>query len=351
MKKLTVGVVFGGRSGEHEVSKLSGQNVMAALEEAGFAVVPIFIAKNGQWSVNNHEVFLPPTPGLGLRYRAIPKKIKIDIYFPVLHGPYGEDGTIQGLFEMAGVPYVGAGVLASAIGMDKEAQKLLYLFHGIPTAQFEVVRVDEWQKNKEKIERAVVARVGLPCFVKPANLGSSVGVTKVKKKESLRRAIAEALRYDTKILVEEFIRGREIFCGVVGNENPQVSLPGEVVPHREFYDYFAKYVSDETELKVPISLPPNIYGKAMELSAATFRACFCEGYARVDFFLTVDHDLVVIEINTIPGFTSHSMFPKAWEASGLALPELVKRLVWLGLDRHKMRRQLKTTYEKGRLLE
>jgi len=351
VKKLRVGVVFGGRSGEHEVSKLSGQNVTGALEEAGFSVVPIFIDKKGRWSVDKGEVALLPTPGRGLHYIATQKSITVDIFFPVLHGPYGEDGTIQGLFEMAGVPYVGAGVLGSAIGMDKEAQKLLYLFHGIPTPQFEVVRLHEWHEDREKIERVAIARVGLPCFVKPANLGSSVGVTKVKKAERLRRAIEEAFQYDTKILVEESIRGREVFCGVIGNEEPRVSLPGEVIPHREFYDYFAKYVSDKTELKVPIPLSRNLHGKVMEFSAAVYRVTFGEGYARVDFFLTADEDLSVIEINTIPGFTSHSMFPKAWEASGLPLPELVKTLVELGLDRYKIRRRLKTTSEEGRLLE
>ncbi len=350
MKKRTVAVVFGGRSGEHEVSKLSAQNVIAGLKQAGFSVIPIFIDKNGCWHINGREVVLYSASGAGLHDKTSQKPIAVDIFFPVLHGTYGEDGAIQGLFEMAGVPYVGAGVLGSAIGMDKEAQKQLYLFHGIPTPYFAAIRAAEWSSRRNEVIRRVAQDIGYPCFVKPANLGSSVGVSKIKSGKELSQAIANALEYDTKVLVEKCVKGREIMCGVMGNEAPKVSLPGEVIPKREFYDYIAKYVADDTEYKVAIPLPKSLQSRMMRLTADVFRATFCEGYARVDFFLGADNGLSVVEINTIPGFTNHSMFPRLWEASGISLPGVVQELVNLGMNRWQKRRRLQTSYKEGKLI-
>jgi D-alanine-D-alanine ligase len=351
MKKQIIGVIYGGRSGEHEVSVLSGQRVAEALKYAGFRVVEIFVDKFGRWSVSGKKVILSPNPGDGLLYKTSQKRIPVDIFFPVLHGTYGEDGTIQGVFEMTGVPYVGAGVLGSAVGMDKEAQKLLYVTHGIPTVHFEVIRRKEWQVAPNEWTRRITRSIGYPCFIKPANLGSSVGVHKVKREEHLKKAVADALRYDTKVIVEDFIAGREVLCGVIGNDKVRVSLPGEVIPKREFYDYIAKYVADDTEYRVAIPLADGLRERVMRLAARVYEATFCEGYARVDFFLTPSEELFVVEINTIPGFTSHSMFPRLWEASGLPLPDLVSTLVQLGWERHRERSALETSWREGKLLK
>jgi len=350
MKKICVGVVFGGRSGEHEVSKQSAKNVMKALAEASFSVVPIFIDKKGRWFVEKDEVALVPAPGRGLRTITSQKTLKVDVYFPILHGTYGEEGTIQGLFEMAGVPYVGAGVLGSAIGMDKEAQKLLFLFHGIPTPHFEVVHRSEWHESTDRMLRLLAERVGFPCFVKPGNLGSSVGVTKVTRVGDLRRAVKEAFRYDVKILVEEFVKGREVDCAVLGNESPQVSLPGEIIPKREFFDYRAKYLAGDTEYKFAVPLPEHLKDKMMRTARRVFRVTFCAGMARVEFLLTKSEDIFVLEINTIPGCTSHSLFPRLWEASGMPFPRVVATLVELALERWQRKQSLKTTYKEGRFL-
>lgn len=349
--KLRIGVVYGGRSGEHEVSKLSAQNVMTALRAADFSVVPIFIDKKGHWFVDSKEVVLPPSPGLGLLNKTTQKPIHIGVYFPVLHGTYGEDGTIQGLFEMAGVPYVGAGVLGSSIGMDKEVQKLLYLYHGIPTPRFEVFRLEAWDRNRNECIRRAVQAVGLPAFVKPANLGSSVGVNKAKTQSDLNKAMADAFKYDVKIVVEEFIRGREIDCAVIGNEQPRVSLPGEIVPRREFFDYRAKYVAEDTEYTFAVPLPEHLKDKVMRTALQVYRITFCEGFGRVEFLLTKNEEIFVMEINTIPGCTSHSLFPRLWEASGMPFPDVVTELVNLGMDRWEKKQTLKTNYKDGRLLD
>lgn len=358
MRKLSIGVVYGGRSGEHEVSKLSAKNVMQALEEASFSVVPIFIDKNGRWlalsevegSVHSQPVTLSPSPGVGLRDNKTGRTIPVDVYFPVLHGTYGEDGTIQGLFEMAGVPYVGAGVLGSAICMDKEAQKLLFLYHGIPTPHFEVVHKSEWEKQDDRVLRLLTERVGFPCFVKPVNLGSSVGVSKVTRARDLHKAVEEAFKYDVKILIEESVQAREVDCAVIGNEAPQVSLPGEIIPKRKFFDYRAKYLSDDTEYRFPVPLKEHLKDKVMGMTAKVYEITFCEGMARVEFLLTKSDDIFVLEINTIPGCTSHSIFPRLWGASGKPFPEVVSALIDLALERWKRKQSLKTTYKEGRFL-
>lgn len=351
MKKTRVGILFGGRSGEHEVSVLSARSVMENIDRVRFDIVPIFIDRRGRWFIEEMEVYFPATPGFGgLLTKRSNKKIPIDIFFPVLHGTYGEDGTIQGLFEFAATPFVGTGMLGSTVGMDKELQKYLYEFHGIPTPRFEIVHAHQWEKRPGEIERKVARSISVPCFVKPVNLGSSVGITKVKKPGGLGKAINEALLYDRKAIIEEAIKGREIFCGVIGNEEIRVSLPGQVVPRREFYDYIAKYVDEGNEYKMAIPLPNATHDRVMNMAAAAYRACFCDGMARVDMFLTPTDEVLAIEINTIPGFTAHSIFPKAWEASGLPYKDLLTKVIDLGFVRWEKKRKQKTIYEQGKLL-
>jgi D-alanine-D-alanine ligase len=269
---------------------------------------------------------------------------EIDVVFPVLHGPFGEDGTIQGMLELAGVPYVGAGVLASAVGMDKAVQKALFAAAGLPVVRHEVVHERDWEEDREGVE-ARAASLGLPVFVKPATLGSSVGITKVRRPQDLAGAVEGALSYARKVLVEAAMEGaREIECAVLGNDDPVASVPGEVVPAGEFYDYRAKYLEEGTRLEVPADLPPEVAEEVQRLAVAAFRAVDCAGMARVDFFLSGDR-LTVNEINTIPGFTEVSMYPRMWEASGLPLPDLVDRLLDLAIERHQKERK------RGRALE
>lgn len=318
-KKIRVAILFGGRSAEHEVSVQSAKNVMAAMDRQKYSVVPMKIGKSVKWN---------------------PKFPNIDVVFPVLHGPFGEDGTVQGLLKLMGMPFVGAGVLGSALGMDKDAMKRLLNQAGIPTARF-VVAFPQKPVSFEKAKQTL----GLPLFVKPANLGSSVGVRKARNKEEFRRAIKEAFGFDRKVLIEEYIKGREIECSVLGNEKPIASIPGEVIPHHEFYSYDAKYIDPEgAELKIPADLPKPVIKKVQNMAIQTFKALCCEGMARVDFFLKPNGKLVVNEINTIPGFTAISMYPKLWEASGISYSELVDRLIRLAIERYKKEQKLKVSY-------
>jgi D-alanine-D-alanine ligase len=266
----------------------------------------------------------------------------VDVVLPLVHGPYGEDGTMQGLLEMAGIPYVGAGVLASAVGMDKAVQKVLFRAAGLPVVEHVVVPERDWEDDPDAVEAAAEA-LGFPLFAKPATLGSSVGVTKVKSPAELRPAVEEALKYGSKVLLERAADGaREIECAVLGNDEPVASLPGEILPPGEFYDYSAKYLDEETRLVVPAELPPEVVEEVQRLSVEAFRAIDCAGMARVDFFYFEPDRLVVNEINTIPGFTQFSMYPKMWEASGLSYPELIDRLVELAYERHERARKKST---------
>jgi D-alanine-D-alanine ligase len=266
--------------------------------------------------------------------------LEVDVVFPVLHGPYGEDGTVQGLLDMAGIPYVGSGVLGSSLGMDKEKMKRMFRDHGLPIGDFVLIRAHEWEEDAGRCLEAAL-RVGFPSFAKPANLGSSVGVSKCEDEASLVAGIEEALRHDRKVLVEEGMAGREIEVGVLGNDHPDASVPGEVVPGREFYDYAAKYLDDTSRTEIPADLPLPVVSELQELAVAAFRAVDAAGMARVDFFYDqagqTGSRVVVNEINTIPGFTMISMFPKLWEASGLPYPRLLDRLVELALERHRQR--------------
>ncbi len=348
--RLKVALVFGGRSGEHEVSVRSAISVAAALA-ARHDVLAVFIDKRGSWFLQEGApsaggglpVFLSGQPEDRARLRRLSDAsvaASPDIYFPVLHGTYGEDGTIQGLFEMAGAAYVGAGVAASAAGMDKELMKALFASAGIPQGAYRVVR------SGRVDEARLVAELGLPLFVKPANLGSSVAVSKVKAAAALRPALDAAFAYDEKVLVEAAIECRELEISILGNEDARASRPGEILPDREFYDYDSKYSAESrTQLVIPAQLPESVTRSAQELGVRAFRAIDAAGYARVDFFLERRTGaLLVNEINTIPGFTSISMFPKMWEAAGLAYGELVAELVRLGAARHAARSKLRTDY-------
>ena len=345
-KKISVALIFGGRSAEHEVSLISALAVHKNLDTSKFEVRSIYITKEGFWKT----VPAPTTdlkslaggrafPFLPWGARGLTARVQADIYFPVLHGPYGEDGTIQGLLEMAGVPYVGAGVLGSALGMDKAAAKGLLRETGLPVVPWRVVHEAEWRDARAGVLRRIRRDFALPFFVKPSSLGSSVGITKVKDRRRTGEALETAFRYDAKIIVERGIDGREIECSVLGNECPETSLPGEVIPSREFYDYRDKYLEGKTGFVIPARLPRGVTGKIRRLAVEAFTALGCSGMARVDFFLESGTGrLFVNEVNTIPGFTEISMYPRLWEASGLPFPRLVERLIGLGFERHAARK-------------
>jgi len=350
--RLKVALLFGGRSGEHEVSLVSAASVAAGLR-VGHDVACVLVDKAGQWLLQEgavprpsggEPVFLAPVPGDGGRLRRLAdarELVRPDVFFPVLHGTYGEDGTVQGLFELAGVPYVGAGVAASAVSMDKALMKALFARAGLPQVEHRVLL-----RRDPEAEAGVVADLGLPVFVKPANLGSSVAVAKVKVEDELGPALDAALAYDRKAIVEAGVAAREVEVSILGNDEPVASVPGEIVPDREFYDYASKYSAESrTALLIPAPLPASVAEEVRRLGVAAFRAVDAAGYARVDFFFEqAAGRLLVNEINTIPGFTSISMFPKLWEASGLAYSDLLARLVALGIERHAARARLRTDY-------
>jgi D-alanine-D-alanine ligase len=355
--KVRVLLVFGGRSAEHEVSVVSARSVSAALDHRRYDVVAVGIDKEGGWHLLPGPPALPGTgelpavgagagsdvsldrvPGTRELVSSAGDREPIDVVFPLVHGPFGEDGTLQGLFEMAGIPYVGAGVLASAVGMDKAVQKILFTAAGLPVVPHEVVTEREWREDPEAVTARAEA-LGTPLFVKPAALGSSVGITKVKTLADLPPAVDDAFRHGRKALIEQAAEGaREIECGVLGNEDPVASVPGEIVPAAEFYDYRAKYLDESTRLVVPAEVPTEVAEEAQRMAVAAFRAIDAAGMARVDFFYREPDELIVNEINTIPGFTTVSMYPRLWEASGIPYPELVDRLIRLALERHELDR-------------
>ena len=353
-ERLRLGVVFGGRSGEHEVSVVSAQHVMAAADRERFEVVPIGITKGGAWLTPEETESILTRPeepyqkalnlcrghGLLARPQALEVLSEVDVVFPVLHGPYGEDGTIQGFLELAGVPYVGAGVAASAVGLDKALMKALFRQAGLPVPDHVVLTWREWKKDPTKAARALEERLSYPMFVKPANGGSSVGITKARSREDLHDAMSLASRYDRKAVVEKAVAGREIECAVLGNDEPEASPLGEIVYTREFYDYEAKYLDPNTQLIAPAELPPETEARIKETALRAYRAVDCAGMARVDFFLLPDGEVLLDEINTIPGFTPVSMYPRLWELAGLSYPQLISRLVDLALERHRERQEL-----------
>ncbi|RLT42330.1 MAG: D-alanine--D-alanine ligase [Chloroflexi bacterium] len=352
---MKVGVLFGGKSGEHEVSLASARTVIAALEQAGYQTVPIGISPEGRWLTSGNPmarltsgeshangVYDESNPSHALTpFVPMEERLPtVDLIFPVLHGPFGEDGTVQGLLEMAGLPYVGDGVLASAAGMDKITSKMLFGAAGIPQVAYRPLNRHQWQKHREEHLDEIETAFVYPLFVKPANLGSSVGISKVRNRRQLAEAVDLACAYDRRVLVEMGVeKAREIEVSVLGNNEPIASIPGEIVPGNEFYDYDAKYSDGRSQLLIPALLQPAQVDAVRDLAVRAFRALDCAGLARVDFLLAGDGTLYLSELNTMPGFTRHSMYPKLWEASGVPLPELVRRLVELALERHADRRR------------
>ncbi|HEX4486428.1 MAG TPA: D-alanine--D-alanine ligase family protein [Terriglobales bacterium] len=388
MKKLRVGILFGGRSGEHEVSLLSAASVLNAIDKSKYEVVPIGISKEGHWLTSGdatrllegkpvaeshlragdpeatpgaavlatgEAVVVPPEPhhksgsivpfqtddtSGALYRRAADRAINVDVIFPVLHGTFGEDGTIQGLLELADLPYVGAGVLGSAAGMDKDVMKSLFRAAGLPIVKHVTLLRSQWESDPKKIQKLVESKLKYPVFVKPANLGSSVGISKAHDRKELGPAIKEAAKFDRKIVIEQGVGGskqkaREIECSVLGNDQPEASLPGEIVPGKEFYDYTAKYLDEGSQLYIPAKLTKAETKKIQQLAIAAFQAVDCSGLARVDFLMEPKSRKIYLnEINTMPGFTAISMYPKMWAASGLKYPELIERLIKLGIERH-----------------
>ena len=384
--KLRVGVLFGGRSGEHEVSLLSAASILKAIDQTKYEVVPIGITKEGRWLTADHAesllrgqpheerhlragdpaatpgaavlargetVMVPPVPGHELEpfesdvphRRASDRAIDVDVIFPVLHGTFGEDGTIQGLLELADIPYVGAGVLGSAAGMDKDVMKRLFRQAGLPIVKHITVLRRHWEQDPRRVRREVEKALRYPLFVKPANLGSSVGITKAHDRGELDGAIKEAAKFDRKIILEQAVggkkgRAREIECSVLGNDEPQASVAGEVVPCAEFYDYNAKYIDEGSKLLIPAKLTRAQQKRVQELAVRAFLAVDCSGLGRVDFLMDPRSDKIYVnEINTMPGFTAISMYPKLWAASGISYPELIERLIQLGLERHQEKKK------------
>ncbi len=365
--KTRVAVLFGGRSGEHEVSLASATSIIENLDPSRYEVVPVGITKEGRWLLTGDPLkalkagytptgneaalvsFAGPseraTVESGPRAESGAGRLAVDVVFPVLHGPFGEDGTVQGLLEMAGVPYVGAGVLASAVGMDKIAMKSLFAQRELPMGDYLPVLRRDWERDPEGTMDRIESRLGYPCFAKPANLGSSVGISKAGNRAELAAAMALAARFDRRLLVEKGIDCREIECSVLGNDDPIASVPGEIVPCNEFYDYKAKYVDDRSELHIPAPIPAETAEEVRRVAVEAFKAIDCAGMARVDFFLERGTNRVLLnEINTIPGFTKISMYPKLWEASGLSYSRLLDRLIELAMERHAEKTRNQTTY-------
>lgn len=366
-ERLRVAVLFGGKSGEHEVSLRSSRSIMAAIDRTRYEVIPVGISKAGQWFLFDpaqgeptesltrgggtpvtlvadptQAGFLPLTPQGG----AGDALVKVNVVFPVLHGTYGEDGTVQGLLELANLAYVGPGVLSSAVAMDKEVMKDLFVRRGLPVLPYATVYRRDWEQNPQAVMDRIEAELGYPVFVKPANLGSSVGINKAADREQLAAALAEAAEYDGKLVVEQGLnKPRELEVSILGNHEPEASVPGEIVPGGEFYDYRAKYIDDTSELLIPAPVPEEVAQETRRLAVEAYKALHCEGLSRVDLFLTDQGELYVNEINTIPGFTSISMYPKLWEATGLAYSDLIDRLIQLAMERWRDKQRNRTSYE------
>jgi len=352
-KRLKVGVLFGGQSVEHEVSVVSAQGVLSAIDPARFQAIPIGVTRQGTWlttaqteqaldRIRSERIKSLDEPlGDGILYRtaALSALRRLDVVFPLIHGTNGEDGTLQGLLELVGVPYVGAGVAASALGMDKALQKTFFRHHDFPVVNDVEVRASQWRDDPQGVIRAAEATIGYPAFVKPANGGSSVGTSKVRSREDLDEAITEALRYDRKVLVEEAVDAREVEVAVLGNDDPEASPVGEITFDAEFYDYHAKYEDPRTVLHIPADIPESTAERLRETAIEAYKSIDCAGLARVDFFLAPDGRYYLNEVNTIPGFTPMSMYPKLWEHAGLSYRDLIGQLIELALERHSEKRR------------
>jgi len=338
-QKIKVAILFGGKSAEHEVSLQSAKNIFDAIDKEKYEPVMVKIDKSGQWFIEDDLIVFPPQGKGGIHNLSDSNKnLKVDIVFPILHGPFGEDGTVQGLLKLADVPFVGSSVLGSAVGMDKDLMKRLLRDSGIKIGKFIVLKeLKDFQEVKNEL--------GLPLFVKPANMGSSVGVSKVNNEDEYKEAVIKAFNFDTKVIIEENIEGREIECSVLGNDNPIASIPGEVIPKHDFYSYDAKYIDEQGAiLEIPAKISDENIKKIQGLAIKTFQVLSCEGLGRVDFFVKENNEIFVNEINTIPGFTKISMYPKMWEASGIPYTELIDRLIQLAFERFKKEQELKTSY-------
>ncbi|RME70890.1 MAG: D-alanine--D-alanine ligase [Chloroflexi bacterium] len=364
-KKLRVGIIFGGQSGEHEVSLTSARGIMDAIDKDKYEVVPIGITRRGEWLAgeNVYQRLVDEAAGHPLleggpgRRAAVAETVsslvawsretgRLDVVFPVLHGPFGEDGTVQGFLELLGLPYVGAGVAASAVGMDKALAKDIFRAHGLPIVSHLVFLRREWQTEPEAVVATVEDTMPYPVFVKPANMGSSVGIHKARNRDELVRGLTDAARYDRKLIVEQGLEAREIEVSVLGNDEPIASVPGEIVPSREFYSYAAKYLDNSSDLLIPAPLDREYVNLFQQLAMMAFRALDCAGMARVDFLLEKSTgEVFVNEVNTIPGFTPISMYPKLWEASGISYTELIDRLIKLALERHREKMQNQTFFD------
>ena len=360
-KRLRIGVLFGGRSGEHEVSLASAASVIRGLDPDKYEVVPVGITKEGHWLIGGSaQKMLPevlrtgqrvtmsadPTDAALVRLDGSGGGQRIDVVFPVMHGTFGEDGTVQGLLDLAGLPFVGAGVLGSAIAMDKDVAKKLLQAAKIPVVPWVSIHRHEWERNENIVIHEIEKEFPYPVFVKPATLGSSVGMTKVHSRQELAPALNLASEFAMKILVERAVHAREIEVSVLGNHDPQASIPGEIVPHREFYDYAAKYLEEGTRLLIPADLKPVQVKKFQHLAVHAFRALELSGMARVDFFLGKEGGKIYLnEVNTIPGFTSISMYPKLWEASGIPFPQLIDKLIELALEQQAEKARTKYAIE------
>jgi D-alanine-D-alanine ligase len=392
MNKTRVGILFGGRSGEHEVSLLSAASVMKAIDQQKYEVVPIGITKDGHWLTandaerllkgeapnprhlragdptqtagaavlqNGEAVLVPPVPATehtsllpfqttAEGRRASDHPITVDVIFPVLHGTFGEDGTIQGLLELADIAYVGAGVLGSSAGMDKDVMKALFKYAGLPIVKHITILRREWERDPAAVEKRIEAAVAYPMFVKPANLGSSVGISKAHDHSELGPALREAAQFDRKIVIEEGVgrekKARELECAVLGNDDAKASIVGEVVPIKEFYDYAAKYLEEGSELIIPAKLTDAEQKRVRDMAVRAFKAVDCAGLARVDFLMDpVSNEIFVNEINTLPGFTSISMYPKLWGATGVGYSDLIDQLIQFAIERHQEKKRNRYT--------
>ncbi|MEK5479749.1 D-alanine--D-alanine ligase [Paenibacillus sp. FSL R5-0407] len=355
-EKLTVGLIYGGKSGEHEVSLQTAFAVSKAFDYAKYELLPFYITKQGEWRVGDKltspftsQEQLQLDAGIGGTTDAINLLFKglatgeaaIDVAFPLLHGTNGEDGTIQGLFEMANLPYVGAGVLASAAGMDKVIMKKLFAEAGLEQCKYCYFTASEWERNSHILIQGMEEKLGYPCFIKPANLGSSVGISKARTREELIQSIAHALRYDVKVIVEEFVDAREVEVGVLGNDEPLASVPGEIVSSGEYYDYQAKYLDGKSQMLIPAPLDTELADRVRDLAVKAFKAIAGSGLCRADFFVKKsDESIWINEVNTMPGFTPFSMYPLLWRETGVSYEALLDRLIGLALERYETRQKL-----------
>ncbi|HWO96163.1 MAG TPA: D-alanine--D-alanine ligase [Bacillus sp. (in: firmicutes)] len=358
--KIKLGLLYGGKSAEHQVSLQTALSVIGALNQDKYEIHPIYITESGEW-VRGALLTGPVEDVAQLRLNQTGKEISpmslsthvfaetsgqqesIDVVFPLLHGPNGEDGTVQGMLELLNIPYVGNGVLASAAGMDKVIMKNLYAQAGLPQVNYAWFIRSEWEQNREKAYKEVEEKLGYPCFVKPANLGSSVGISKCKDREELMSAFEEAFTFDRKIIVEEGVIAREVEIGVLGNDEPSCSVVGEIAPKKEFYDYKAKYEDGDTALIIPAEIDENTYNEMKDMAIKAFKAIDGSGLVRADFFLTKEGNLLINEVNTMPGFTPYSMFPLLWKHAGVPYPELIEKLVNLAIERHEEKQKIRYT--------